>query len=116
MKQINKTSSCRGEQFCPLNSDDILQDIKFPCADGRLTWNSSFKQQKCLFLPADIGAERYTFGFTVRDSPSYFINVNSWGREEYVKSLSESFRVGDCGKPEVYSQHISVFQYVFSLF
>ncbi|XP_060116578.1 meiosis-specific with OB domain-containing protein [Heteronotia binoei] len=44
----------------------------------------------------NIGAERYTFGFTVRDSPSYFINVNSWGREEYVKSLSESFRVGDC--------------------
>nr|XP_056722506.1 meiosis-specific with OB domain-containing protein [Euleptes europaea] len=43
-----------------------------------------------------VGAERYTFGFTVRDSPSYFINVNSWGREEYVKSLSESFRVGDC--------------------
>lgn len=66
------------------------------------------------FLPADIGAERYTFGFTVRDSLSYFINVNSWGREEYVKSLSESFRVGDCGKPRVYSQHISVFQYVFS--
>ncbi|XP_062999219.1 meiosis-specific with OB domain-containing protein [Elgaria multicarinata webbii] len=44
----------------------------------------------------NIGSERYTFGFTVRDSPSYFINVNSWGREDYIKSLSESFRVGDC--------------------
>ncbi|CAM2099897.1 unnamed protein product [Caretta caretta] len=44
----------------------------------------------------DIGSERYTFSFTIRDSPAYFINVNSWGREEYVRSLSESFRVGDC--------------------
>ncbi|XP_053133071.1 meiosis-specific with OB domain-containing protein isoform X2 [Hemicordylus capensis] len=44
----------------------------------------------------NIGSERYTFGFTVRDSPSYFINVNAWGREDYIKSLSESFRVGDC--------------------
>ncbi|XP_075755938.1 meiosis-specific with OB domain-containing protein [Pelodiscus sinensis] len=44
----------------------------------------------------NIGSERYTFGFTIRDSPACFINVNSWGREEYVRSLSESFRVGDC--------------------
>ncbi|XP_074866989.1 meiosis-specific with OB domain-containing protein [Carettochelys insculpta] len=44
----------------------------------------------------NIGSERYTFGFTIRDSPAYFINVHSWGREEYVRSLSESFRIGDC--------------------
>uniref|UniRef100_A0A8C3NVN2 Meiosis specific with OB-fold n=1 Tax=Cyanoderma ruficeps TaxID=181631 RepID=A0A8C3NVN2_9PASS len=44
----------------------------------------------------DIGTERYTFNFTIRDSPTYFINVQSWGREEYIRSLSESFRVGDC--------------------
>ncbi|XP_072205010.1 meiosis-specific with OB domain-containing protein [Excalfactoria chinensis] len=44
----------------------------------------------------NIGSERYTFGFTIRDSPTYFINVSSWGREEYIRSLSESFRVGDC--------------------
>ncbi|NWS27463.1 MEIOB protein, partial [Polioptila caerulea] len=44
----------------------------------------------------DIGTERYTFSFTIRDSPTYFINVQSWGREEYIRSLSESFRVGDC--------------------
>ncbi|XP_067390344.1 meiosis-specific with OB domain-containing protein isoform X2 [Emydura macquarii macquarii] len=44
----------------------------------------------------NIGSERYTFSFTIRDSPACFINVNSWGREEYVRSLSESFRVGDC--------------------
>ncbi|XP_075371453.1 meiosis-specific with OB domain-containing protein [Mycteria americana] len=44
----------------------------------------------------NIGSERYTFSFTIRDSPTYFINVTSWGREEYIRSLSESFRVGDC--------------------
>lgn len=56
-----------------------------------------------LFGFADIGSERYTFGFTIRDSPTYFINVSSWGREEYIRSLSESFRVGDCGKLEFFS-------------
>ncbi|XP_039588480.1 meiosis-specific with OB domain-containing protein isoform X4 [Passer montanus] len=44
----------------------------------------------------NIGTERYTFNFTIRDSPTFFINVQSWGREEYIRSLSESFRVGDC--------------------
>ncbi|KFQ29817.1 Meiosis-specific with OB domain-containing protein, partial [Merops nubicus] len=44
----------------------------------------------------NIGSERYTFSFTIRDSPAYFINVNAWGKEEYIRSLSESFRVGDC--------------------
>ncbi|XP_077130538.1 meiosis-specific with OB domain-containing protein [Ranitomeya variabilis] len=44
----------------------------------------------------NIGLERYTFSFTVRDSPSAFINASCWGREEYIKSLSESFRIGDC--------------------
>ncbi|XP_027761238.1 meiosis-specific with OB domain-containing protein [Empidonax traillii] len=44
----------------------------------------------------NIGSERYTFNFTIRDSPTYFINVQAWGREEYIRALSESFRVGDC--------------------
>ncbi|XP_069840157.1 meiosis-specific with OB domain-containing protein [Dendropsophus ebraccatus] len=44
----------------------------------------------------NIGLERYTFSFTVRDSPSAFINASCWGREEYIKSLSESFQIGDC--------------------
>ncbi|XP_078521009.1 meiosis-specific with OB domain-containing protein isoform X12 [Lissotriton helveticus] len=43
----------------------------------------------------NIGSERFTFSFTIRDSPSYFVNASSWGREDYIKSLSESFRVGD---------------------
>lgn len=65
-----------------------------------------------LFISADIGSERYTFSFTIRDSPTYFINVNSWGREEYIRSLSESFRVGDCGKLE-FILNIFLFEYRF---
>lgn len=63
-----------------------------------------------LFIFADIGTERYTFSFTIRDSPTYFINVQSWGREEYIRALSESFRVGDCGEFVyfIYSHHVSV--------
>ncbi|XP_026303328.1 meiosis-specific with OB domain-containing protein [Piliocolobus tephrosceles] len=44
----------------------------------------------------NIGSERYTFSFTIRDSPAHFINAASWGNEDYIKSLSDSFRVGDC--------------------
>lgn len=68
-----------------------------------------------LFISADIGSERYTFSFTIRDSPTYFINVNSWGKEEYIRSLSESFRVGDCGKLE-FILNIFLFEYRFLFF
>ncbi|XP_012502952.1 PREDICTED: meiosis-specific with OB domain-containing protein, partial [Propithecus coquereli] len=47
-------------------------------------------------FPLDIGSERYTFSFTIRDSPTYFVNATSWGNEGYIKSLSDSFRVGEC--------------------
>nr|XP_014348236.1 PREDICTED: meiosis-specific with OB domain-containing protein isoform X2 [Latimeria chalumnae] len=43
-----------------------------------------------------IGSERHTISFTIRDSPSQFINITSWGREEYIRELSDSFRIGDC--------------------
>uniref|UniRef100_A0A8C9AT48 Meiosis-specific with OB domain-containing protein n=1 Tax=Prolemur simus TaxID=1328070 RepID=A0A8C9AT48_PROSS len=44
----------------------------------------------------NIGSERYTFSFTIRDSPTCFVNATSWGNESYIKSLSDSFRVGEC--------------------
>ncbi|KAM9583714.1 meiosis-specific with OB domain-containing protein [Trichechus inunguis] len=44
----------------------------------------------------NIGSERYTLSFTVRDSPAHFVNVASWGSEDYIRSLSDSFRVGEC--------------------
>lgn len=42
--------------------------------------------------------DRYTFGFTLRDSPDFFINISVWGSEGYVAALSGSISVGDCGK------------------
>ncbi|XP_004706203.2 meiosis-specific with OB domain-containing protein [Echinops telfairi] len=44
----------------------------------------------------NIGSERYTLSFTMRDSPTHFVNVTSWGSEHYIRGLSDSFRVGDC--------------------
>ncbi|GAB5583213.1 meiosis-specific with OB domain-containing protein isoform X1 [Prionailurus iriomotensis] len=44
----------------------------------------------------DVGSERYTFSFTIRDSPAHFVNAASWGSEGYIRSLSDSFRIGEC--------------------
>uniref|UniRef100_W5MCJ8 Meiosis specific with OB-fold n=1 Tax=Lepisosteus oculatus TaxID=7918 RepID=W5MCJ8_LEPOC len=44
----------------------------------------------------NIGSERHTFRFTIKDSPDHFINVFSWGRENFIRALSDSFRIGDC--------------------
>ncbi|XP_048870808.1 meiosis-specific with OB domain-containing protein isoform X1 [Brienomyrus brachyistius] len=44
----------------------------------------------------NIGSERYTFSFTIKDSPDHLINISSWGTEEYINGLSSSFRIGDC--------------------
>ncbi|XP_034362099.1 meiosis-specific with OB domain-containing protein isoform X1 [Arvicanthis niloticus] len=44
----------------------------------------------------NIGSERYTFSFTIRDSPNHFVNVSSWGSEDYIRSLSDNFKVGEC--------------------
>ncbi|XP_030019127.1 meiosis-specific with OB domain-containing protein [Sphaeramia orbicularis] len=44
----------------------------------------------------NIGVDRYTFGFTIRDSPNFFINVTAWGNSGYINGLSSSFNIGDC--------------------
>ncbi|XP_049493226.1 meiosis-specific with OB domain-containing protein isoform X2 [Panthera uncia] len=44
----------------------------------------------------NVGSERYTFSFTIRDSPAHFVNAASWGSEGYIRSLSDSFRIGEC--------------------
>uniref|UniRef100_A0A3B4A0K3 MEIOB-like N-terminal domain-containing protein n=1 Tax=Periophthalmus magnuspinnatus TaxID=409849 RepID=A0A3B4A0K3_9GOBI len=48
------------------------------------------------FPDRKIGEERHTFGFTIRDSPDFFINVAAWGSEVYINGLTNSFSVGDC--------------------
>uniref|UniRef100_UPI0037E974CF meiosis-specific with OB domain-containing protein n=1 Tax=Semicossyphus pulcher TaxID=241346 RepID=UPI0037E974CF len=44
----------------------------------------------------NIGEDRYTFSFTVKDSPDFFVNVTAWGHDAYVIGLSNSFSIGDC--------------------
>ncbi|XP_020498189.2 meiosis-specific with OB domain-containing protein [Labrus bergylta] len=44
----------------------------------------------------NIGEERYTFSFTVQDSPDFFINVTAWGHDAYIIGLSNSFSIGEC--------------------
>ncbi|CAN9508585.1 unnamed protein product [Ophioblennius macclurei] len=44
----------------------------------------------------NIGVERFTFSFTVKDSPDFFINVTAWGGDDYVNGLASSFSIGDC--------------------
>ncbi|XP_048027069.1 LOW QUALITY PROTEIN: meiosis-specific with OB domain-containing protein [Megalobrama amblycephala] len=44
----------------------------------------------------NVGSERFTFSFTIKDSPEHFINVSAWGNGEYVQGLSSRFQIGDC--------------------
>ncbi|MCI4384206.1 hypothetical protein PGIGA_G00036190 [Pangasianodon gigas] len=44
----------------------------------------------------NVGSERFTFGFTIKDSPDHFINVSSWGTEEYIQGLCSHIKIGDC--------------------
>ncbi|XP_034562989.1 meiosis-specific with OB domain-containing protein isoform X2 [Notolabrus celidotus] len=44
----------------------------------------------------NIGEDRYTFSFTVKDSADFFINVTAWGHDAYIIGLANSFNVGDC--------------------
>ncbi|XP_078019285.1 meiosis-specific with OB domain-containing protein [Epinephelus lanceolatus] len=44
----------------------------------------------------NIGVDRYTFSFTIKDSPDFFINVTAWGNDGYIIGLSNSFSTGDC--------------------
>nr|XP_033467979.1 meiosis-specific with OB domain-containing protein-like [Epinephelus lanceolatus] len=43
----------------------------------------------------NIGVDRYTFSFTIKDSPDFFINVTAWGNDGYIIGLSNSFSTGD---------------------
>jgi hypothetical protein len=44
---------------------------------------------------ADPSSERHLMSFTLRDSPTDFINATWWGGQEFIQDLSSSFRVGD---------------------
>ncbi|XP_069761505.1 meiosis-specific with OB domain-containing protein isoform X2 [Narcine bancroftii] len=80
-----------GQNLVPIS--DLHPNSARPCVAGVVigkTDAKGFPDRK------NIGTERFTFTFTIRDCPTYFINVVTWGREDYVRGLSNSFRIGDC--------------------
>ncbi|XP_054455267.1 meiosis-specific with OB domain-containing protein isoform X3 [Anoplopoma fimbria] len=44
----------------------------------------------------NIGVDRFTFSFTIKDSHDFFINGTAWGNDGYINGLSNSFNTGDC--------------------
>ncbi|XP_029954341.1 meiosis-specific with OB domain-containing protein-like [Salarias fasciatus] len=44
----------------------------------------------------NVGVDRFTLSFTLKDSPDFFINVTAWGGDGYVNELASSFSIGDC--------------------
>ncbi|KAG7261320.1 hypothetical protein CRUP_030564 [Coryphaenoides rupestris] len=49
----------------------------------------------------NVGVDRCTFSFTVKDSPEDFINVSAWGPDGFISLLSGGFSIGDCENPLV---------------
>uniref|UniRef100_A0A8C4SET4 Meiosis-specific with OB domain-containing protein n=1 Tax=Erpetoichthys calabaricus TaxID=27687 RepID=A0A8C4SET4_ERPCA len=43
----------------------------------------------------NVGSERHTFSFIIKDSPNDSINVSCWGSQDYIRVLSDSFSIGD---------------------
>eukprot|EP00731_Ephydatia_muelleri_P029149 Em0020g793a len=41
------------------------------------------------------GAQRFNFSFTVRDSPSDYINITCWGSEMHIKKIFQTFKICD---------------------
>ncbi|XP_003961551.2 meiosis-specific with OB domain-containing protein isoform X1 [Takifugu rubripes] len=72
---------------------ELHPNISHPKVVGIIIWKTdvkSFPDRK------NVGVERFTFGFAVRDSHDFFINVTAWGNEAYIIGLSSNFSVGHC--------------------
>ena len=51
-----------------------------------------------LSLVIEPGGNRFKMSFTIRDTPTDYINVTCWGSESYISGLSGSFRIHDVGQ------------------
>ena len=73
-------------------------------------------------LYTDPGGERFKTTFTIRDSPSDYINATCWGSEDFIRGLHASFKICDVGKRVCSSFHdivpvcVMVYNYVFPQF
>lgn len=63
-----------------------------------LVKTKQFKLWNALFFFVDPGSERYTLSFTLRDSPTDYVNVTCWGNGTFIKDLAKSFKINDVGK------------------
>ena len=69
----------------------MLSTVKMDCPDTcNFTRNYHFR--------LDPGTERYSLGFTLRDSPTDFVNVTCWGTETFIMGIAKSFKLNDIGK------------------
>ena len=59
----------------------------------------------------DPRSKRFNFTFTMRDSPTDYINVTCWGTEPYIQMTFENFRMCDVGA----SLEIAVVHYVLNV-
>ncbi|XP_028395355.1 meiosis-specific with OB domain-containing protein-like [Dendronephthya gigantea] len=41
------------------------------------------------------GSERYSLGFTIRDSPMDYVNVTCWGNGPFINDIAKSFKIND---------------------
>lgn len=41
------------------------------------------------------GCNRYSLGFTLRDSPTDFVNVTCWGNDTFINDIAKSFKIND---------------------
>ncbi|KAK7918976.1 hypothetical protein WMY93_010260 [Mugilogobius chulae] len=73
---------------------DIMRAVRLRVCGRRDEETESIVQ--ALYYRDYFGEERHTFGFTIRDSPDFFINVSAWGNAVYINTLINSFSIGDC--------------------
>ncbi|XP_068102808.1 meiosis-specific with OB domain-containing protein [Hyperolius riggenbachi] len=84
--------ACCTFQDAFVNISDLHPNLSCPCIMGIVIGKTDVRG---VTDRINIGSERYTFSFTIRDSPSFFINASCWGKQGYIRSLSETFHVGD---------------------
>ena len=65
---------------------------------GCITSLHDHKTRNVNLCIVDPGTERFKFTFTLRDSPSDYINATCWGSEDCIKGLHSSFKICDVGE------------------
>lgn len=75
----------------------------FPDKKSKLAFVSIISCRLVSVTSPDPGVHRFKFAFTIRDSPSDYVNVNCWGSEAYIRSLVDSFKICDVGETTTYN-------------